>query len=539
MHSRERIFSCITNTMGTYIDRGNVDFAQARNSTYVDKSGLIAVINETLFTEQRRSCVTRSRRFGKSMAANMLCAYYDRSCDSRALFADLEIAKAPSFEKYLNKFPVIKLDLTDFTTDYKDNPDIISVMQEKLKEDVRRAYPGIVPDDFKDGFMDMLISINQATGDSFIMVIDEWDAICREFEPNSKVMDSFVNWLRRMFKGSNTMKVFAGVYMTGILPIKKYKTESALNNFMEYSVTSPMNMARYFGFTRGEVKKLCEAKGRNFSEMEQWYDGYKIGLEPSIFNPNSVMMALSAGYCRSFWAKTGAYDQVATYIDMNYEGLKDDIIYMLSGGRCDVETNGFGNDMNIVRSKDEVLTVLIHLGYLAYDFEEEKCYIPNYEVRREMENAVKSSGWQVAQAITGSKKLLEATLAGDSDYVAQAIDKAHDENTSILSYNNENSLACVLTIAYLYAQNDYVVHRELATGKGFADLVLIPRKNIDKPAIVLELKFNQDVEAAIDQIRRRTYVGRVAQHTGDILLVGINYDKKEKTHSCAIEKVHI
>ncbi|MCF0183575.1 MAG: AAA family ATPase [Bacteroidaceae bacterium] len=525
--------------MGTYIDRGNVDFAQARNSTYVDKSGLIAVINETLFTEQRRSCVTRSRRFGKSMAANMLCAYYDRSCDSRALFADLEIAKAPSFEKYLNKFPVIKLDLTDFTTDYKDNPDIISVMQEKLKEDVRRAYPGIVPDDFKDGFMDMLISINQATGDSFIMVIDEWDAICREFEPNSKVMDSFVNWLRRMFKGSNTMKVFAGVYMTGILPIKKYKTESALNNFMEYSVTSPMNMARYFGFTRGEVKKLCEAKGRNFSEMEQWYDGYKIGLEPSIFNPNSVMMALSAGYCRSFWAKTGAYDQVATYIDMNYEGLKDDIIYMLSGGRCDVETNGFGNDMNIVRSKDEVLTVLIHLGYLAYDFEEEKCYIPNYEVRREMENAVKSSGWQVAQAITGSKKLLEATLAGDSDYVAQAIDKAHDENTSILSYNNENSLACVLTIAYLYAQNDYVVHRELATGKGFADLVLIPRKNIDKPAIVLELKFNQDVEAAIDQIRRRTYVGRVAQHTGDILLVGINYDKKEKTHSCAIEKVHI
>ena len=539
MHSRERIFSCITNTMGTYIDRGNVDFAQARNSTYVDKSGLIAVINETLFTEQRRSCVTRSRRFGKSMAANMLCAYYDRSCDSRALFADLEIAKAPSFEKYLNKFPVIKLDLTDFTTDYKDNPDIISVMQEKLKEDVRRAYPGIVPDDFKDGFMDMLISINQATGDSFIMVIDEWDAICREFEPKSKVMDSFVNWLRRMFKGSNTMKVFAGVYMTGILPIKKYKTESALNNFMEYSVTSPMNMARYFGFTRGEVKKLCEAKGRNFSEMEQWYDGYKIGLEPSIFNPNSVMMALSAGYCRSFWAKTGAYDQVATYIDMNYEGLKDDIIYMLSGGRCDVETNGFGNDMNIVRSKDEVLTVLIHLGYLAYDFEEEKCYIPNYEVRREMENAVKSSGWQVAQAITGSKKLLEATLAGDSDYVAQAIDKAHDENTSILSYNNENSLACVLTIAYLYAQNDYVVHRELATGKGFADLVLIPRKNIDKPAIVLELKFNQDVEAAIDQIRRRTYVGRVAQHTGDILLVGISYDKKEKTHSCAKEKVHI
>ena len=218
--------------MGTYIDRGNRNFEQARNSTYVDKSGLIAVINRTLFTEQRRSCVTRSRRFGKSLAANMLCAYYDRSCDSRSLFADLEIANDPSFEKYLNKFPVIKLDLTDFTTRYREDSDIIDLIQEALKEDMKKAYPGIVPDDFSDDFMEMLTAINQATGDSFIMIIDEWDAICREFEPHSKVMDAFVNWLRRMFKGGDSLDVFAGVYMTGILPIKKYKTESALYNFM-------------------------------------------------------------------------------------------------------------------------------------------------------------------------------------------------------------------------------------------------------------------------------------------------------------------
>ena len=523
--------------MGTYIDRGNRNFEQARNSTYVDKSGLIAVINRTLFTEQRRSCVTRSRRFGKSLAANMLCAYYDRSCDSRSLFADLEIANDPSFEKYLNKFPVIKLDLTDFTTRYREDSDIIDLIQEALKEDMKKAYPGIVPDDFSDDFMEMLTAINQATGDSFIMIIDEWDAICREFEPHSKVMDAFVNWLRRMFKGGDSLDVFAGVYMTGILPIKKHKTESALNNFMEYSVTSPMNMSRFFGFTSSEVKKLCEDNGRDFNEMVQWYDGYTIGTESSIFNPNSVMMALMAGYCRSFWAKTGAYDHVATYIGMNFEGLKDDIIYMLAGGRCDVETNSFGNDLNIVRSKDEVLTVLIHLGYLAYDFEEEQCYIPNYEVRLEMENAIKSSGWQVAKAITGSKKLLNATLALDTDYVAQAIDKAHDENTSILSYNDENSLSCVLSIAYLYAHNYYVIHRELATGKGYADMVLMPRRNVDKPAIVLELKYRQDVEAAIDQIKRKDYVGKVGQYTGDILLVGISYDKKEKRHSCVIETV--
>ncbi len=529
--------------MGTYIDKGNLSFSQALNSTYVDKSGLISVVNGTLFTEQRRSCVTRSRRFGKSMAANMLCAYYDRSCDSRSLFENLEIAKDPTFEKYLNKFPVIKLDITDFTSIHKDEPNIIDIMQEELKADVKKAYPGIIPDDFNKDFMEMLIMINQATGDSFIMVIDEWDAICREFEPESKVMDSYVNWLRRMFKGGSTLQVFAGVYMTGILPIKKYKTESALNNFEEYSVTSPMGMARYFGFTRKEVKTLCEEKQCDFKEMQQWYDGYTIGNEPSIFNPNSVMMALRGGYCRSFWAKTGALEQVTTYIEMNFEGLKDDIIYMLSGGRCDVDTTSFCNDMNIVKSKDEVLTVLIHLGYLAYDFEAEECYIPNYEVRREMENAVKSSGWKIASVICSSKKLLKETLLENADYVAETIDRAHDENTSILSYNNENSLACVLTIAYIYAQNDYIVHRELATGKGFADLVLIPRRNIDKPAILLELKYNNDADSAIQQIKRQNYPTKVSEYlnstsspeSGKILLVGINYDKKNKKHTCKIE----
>ena len=521
--------------MGTYIDKGNFDFSAARNATYVDKSGLVSVINRTLFTEQCRSCVTRSRRFGKSMAANMLCAYYDRSCDSRALFANLEISHDPSFEKYLNKFPVIKLDITDFTTKFEDGPSIIDKMQEALKADVRAAYPNIVPDGFDDDFMEMLIKINQATGDSFIMVIDEWDAICRE--SGDDTMEAYLNWLRRMFKGSNTLRVFAGVYMTGILPIKKYSKQSALNNFVEYSVTSPMGEERFFGFTREEVRRLCEEQGRDYDELAKWYDGYSIGRQSSIFNPNSVILALRAGRCDSFWQATASYELVATYIDMNYDGLKDDIIYMLSGGRCEVNTTNFSNDMHDVRSKDEVLTVLIHLGYLAYDYLERECWIPNYEVRREMENAVGSSGWRIAAAIGNSKRLLKETLAGNADYVAEAIDKAHDENTSILSYNDENSLACVLTVAYIYAQNDYVIHRELATGKGYADLVLVPRRNVDKPAIVLELKYEKDVDAAIAQIRRKTYVSKIEQYTGDILLVGINYDRKSKRHTCSIESV--
>lgn len=528
--------------MGTYINKGNNDFSQVLNSTYVDKSGLISLVNGTLFTEQRRSCVTRSRRFGKSMVANMLCAYYDRSCDSRSLFENLEIAHDPSFEKYLNKFPVIKLDITDFTTQFKDDPTIIDKMQEALKADISDAYPNIIPDDFNDDFMEMLIRINQATGDSFIMVIDEWDAICREFESGSKVMDSYVNWLRRMFKGSNTLRVFAGVYMTGILPIKKYNTESALNNFVEYSMVNPGRMASHLGFTKKEVITLCKEYGRDFDEIEKWYDGYIIGKEKSMFNPNSVIMSLMQDECRSFWASTGAYDRVVSYIEMNFDGLKDDIISMIAGDTCPVRVAKFSNDMHDIKCKDDVLTVLIHLGYLAYNPVERECYIPNMEVRMELENAIEDSGWRIADTITNSHKLLKATLTGDADYVARAIDHAHDENTSILSYTNENSLACVLTIAYIYAQNDYIIHRELATGKGFADLVLIPRRNVDKPAIVLELKYKKDVDAAIEQIKQKNYPVKVAEYmnsnpASEILLVGINYDKETKTHSCLIETI--
>jgi len=465
----------------------------------------------------------------------MLCAYYDHSCDSHHLFADLEIAQDPSFEKHLNKYPVIFLDLTNFTTRFKDDS-IMEHVQKELIADIQKAYSDIpVMDD--DDLMAYLIRVTESTQQPFIFIIDEWDAICREFKAGSHAMDDFVSWLRRMFKGSNSPQVFAGVYMTGILPIKKYKTESALNNFIEYSMVEPVDMAPYFGFTKEEVKDLAEKHRMEFDELEKWYDGYQIGDEQSIFNPNSVMQALRSRRCRSFWAATGSYDAVSHYISMNYEGLKDDIVRMLAGERCAVEPTGFQNDMSVIHSKDDVLTVLIHLGYLSYDWKESECYIPNREVAGEMVNAVKMNNWShVATAIEKSKQLLQATLRGDADAVARGVDAAHDENTSILSYNDENSLACVLSIAYYYASNDYIIHRELATGKGFADLVLIPRKNVDKPAVVIELKYDKAVDTAIEQIKRKEYPAKVAQYTDNLLLVGITYDRETKQHNCRIER---
>lgn len=521
--------------MGIYINIGNEGFVSALNGEYIDKSKLISVVNSTLNTEKRFSCVTRSRRFGKSMAAKMLCAYYDHSCDSRYLFSNLEIAKDPSFCHYLNKFPVIYLDMTAFVTRFKDNRIVIHI-QDELKKDIVTSYPDIhVEDD--DDLMQTLIRIVAAKKQKFFFIIDEWDAICREFTDDKGAMDDYVNWLRRLFKDVNANNIFAGVYMTGILPVKKYKTESALNNFQEYSMVEPRRMSQFFGFTKDEVRSLAQKHQMDFDELVKWYDGYQIGDEPSIFNPNSVMQAIDIGRCRSFWASTGAYDAVANYIQMDFEGLKDDIIRMIAGERCNVDPTGFQNDMSVIKTKDDVFTVLIHLGYLSYNWQKDECYIPNREVAGEMVNAVKDNNWkQLINAIERSRQLLLATIHGDEEAVAHGLDAAHDENTSILSYNDENSMACVLSIAYYYAKNDYIMHRELATGKGFADIVLIPRKNIKSPAIVLELKYDKDADSAINQIKRKNYPAKIADYTNNILLVGINYDRVTKQHTCIIEQ---
>ena len=521
--------------MGLYINKGNEGFRQIRNSEYVDKSGLIAVVNKTLFTRKKMSCVTRSRRFGKSMAAEMLCAYYDHSCDSRELFADLEIASHPQFEEHLNKYAVIYVDMTAFTSGAK-GCEIVDNIQRALIADISEAYPQ-VPYTEGDHLMIYLQRIVAATGDRFVMIIDEWDAVIRIYDDQPEVKDSFVNLLRRMFKDVAAVSVFAGVYMTGILPIKKYKTESALNNFIEYSMVEPRRMARYFGFTKEEVRCLAEKYDMDFDDLEKWYDGYQIGNEESMFNPNSVMQAIDSGWCRSYWTATGSFEAVTSYINMNFDGLRDGIVEMLAGGRQKVDPTRFQNDMSVVKNRDDVYTVLIHLGYLSYDRRHDECYIPNKEVGGEMVNAVKENRWEyVAKALDRSEKLLSATLRCDAGYVAGHMEELHAENASILRYNDENSLSCVISIAYYYARNDYHMIRELPSGKGYADIVFLPRKNVSKPALVIELKKDRTARAAIDQIKERRYPQQVEQYTGEMLLVGISYDADSKKHDCRIER---
>ncbi|MBR6189470.1 MAG: AAA family ATPase [Prevotella sp.] len=523
--------------MGIYINKGNTAFRRSRNSEYVDKSGLIAVVNQTLFTERCFTCVTRSRRFGKSMAAKMLAAYYDHSCDSRALFSDLKIAQDPTFEEHLNKYPVIYLDLSSFTRELHKGK-VVERMEKELIADIRATYTS-VPVPRGASLMKYLLRIHAATGDTFIFIIDEWDAILRECAQNPKLpnqTDEYLNWLRSMFKDVLGMEAFAGVYITGILPIKKYDTQSALNNFQEYSMVKPGGMGQFFGFTKDEVRTLAGKYDMDFDELEKWYDGYQIGDVTSIFNPNSVMTALREHWCESYWGKTGATDAVADYISRNFDGLKDNILSMLAGERCYVEPIGFRNDMAEINTRDDVLTVLIHLGYLAYDRRTKECYVPNMEVSDELKNAVRETGWtEVAKSLEQSRQLLDATLRGDAPLVARMVQLAHIANASLIKYSDENSMSCVLAIAYYYAHGDYIFHREYQTGTGFGDLVMMPRKNVAKPAIIVELKYNDTTGTAIDQIHQRQYPEKVAEYTGDILLVAISYDKKTKEHTCQIE----
>ena len=524
--------------MGRFLKKGNDGFRAVRNGEYVDKSHLIEIVNATLNTERQFTCVSRARRFGKSIGAEMLYAYYDQWSADKDLFTDLQIISSPSFSCHFRRYPVLYLDLTDFVTRYNKSENIVAHIQSDVIEELKEIFPD-VQYRANGNLSDTLYAIvSQAHQEKFIMIVDEWDAILREWPEGSEASEQYINLLRGLFKSSNAKSTFAGVYMTGILPIKKYKTQSALNNFHEYSMVQPGLMADCFGFTAEEVHLLCAKHHMDYNSFAEWYDGYQIGGCREMFNPKSVMTALYNQYCDSYWANTGTYDTVATYIRMNFGGLKEDAVRLLADESCSVDTTSFQNDLNVVRSKDDVLTLLIHLGYLSYDRDSGTCRIPNREVAIEFKNAIVSdTGWEtIANAIMQSERLLTETINGNSGAVAAAIDSIHADNTSILQYNNENSLACVLTIAYYTAKKNFMMIRELPTGNGFADIVLLPRPTSKQPAVVLELKYNHSAETAISQIHNNHYSEVLRDYVGDVVLVGINYDKDTKRHDCQIER---
>lgn len=365
----------------------------------------------------------------------------------------------------------------------------------------------------------------------------------REYQQDQTSQKKYLDFLRAWLKDKDYI---AMAYMTGILPVKKYGSHSALNMFMEYSMTDPGNLAEYFGFTEREVSVLCEKYEMSFDDVKTWYDGYKFIVHRqsgdeyfSMYSPKSVVEAMLRHKFGTYWNQTETYEALKTYIQMDMDGLQNAIVRMLAGESIKVNVGTFSNDMTTFATKDDVLTLLVHLGYLNYDGTKEMVSIPNKEVAQENVNVISTMNWHgIADSVESSRKLLEALWEGDADAVAAGIEKAHDE-ISILQYNDENSLSCTINLAFYFAREYYTIVRELSTGKGFADVCMIPRKRyVDKPAIVIELKWDKSAVGALDQIKEKQYGNALKDYQGNLLLVGINYNKTTKKHECVIETMH-
>lgn len=525
--------------MGRFLNPGNSGFQVALNSEiYVDKTGLIQYTNKVLDTKQAFVCNSRPRRFGKSVTADMLTAYYGKGCDSSQMFCGLSIGRDDSFWKHLNQYDVIHLDVQWCMDPAGGAQNVVSYIRQTVIGELREVYAEVLPDHITS-LADALSCICAATGKKFIVIIDEWDVLIRDEAAHQTVQEEYLNFLRGMFKGTEPTKFIHLAYMTGILPIKKLKTQSALNNFTQYTMLSPGVMAPYIGFTEEEVIDLCGKYGRDFKKAKHWYDGYQLSGY-HVYNPNAIVSLMMEGEYQSYWSDTGTYASIVPLINMDFDGLKTAVIRMLSGESVYVRTKLYQNDMVTFKNKDDVLTSMIHLGYLAYDQSKQTAFIPNEEIRNELSDVVQESQWSEFLCFQReSEKLLDATLRMDGDAVAQGIEKIHTEYASVIQYYNENSLSSVLAIAYLSAMRYYFKPiREMPTGRGFADFVFIPKAAYagEYPTLLAELKWDRNAKAAIRQIKERNYLSALEAYTGDILLIGINYDKKSKKHQCLIEK---
>ncbi|MGN0438362.1 MAG: AAA family ATPase [Lachnospiraceae bacterium] len=522
--------------MGVYFNPNNESFTSDKNSKiYIDKTGLLEYLNGVLCTNGKCIALSHARRFGKSHAAGMIDAYYSLGCDSSNLFDDTRISESSDYRKYMNQYNVIHIDVSSFWDSYKDN--IVEKIIKYICDDIREVYEDKI--DYSKMINTVLMSVYKASNVPFVIIIDEWDCVIRNSE-DKELVHRYLQFLHSLFKSEESKAFLALAYITGILPVKKIKDESALNNFREYTMLKSRPITEYYGFTEEEVKELCKKFEMDFDSTRAWYNGYLIDGR-HMYNPNSVVQAMVNRDFDSYWRNTSSFASINTFITMNYAGLKDDIMTMLSGGKVRVNTITFQNDFSTIASKDDALTALIHLGYLGYDADRKCAFIPNYEVATAFEAALQIGEWKdIAKAISICDELLDETIEGNADRVAELIELAHETYTSVLTYNDENSLSCVLTMAYFTARGYYNIIREMPSGKGFADFVFIPRVNAGwRPAMVVELKYNKSADTAIKQIKEKRYQGALSGYSDKILLVGINYEtegKENKHHTCMIEE---
>ena len=521
--------------MGVYVNSGIEQLrVSKKNKFYVDKSMLISILNEKKESDGRFICVSRPRRFGKTMAANMIAAYYSKDCDSHEIFSDLKISKDPSFEENINKYTVIKLDINGVATK-KGNMTIVQYCNKLVVPELIEAYPdlGLSED---DSIPELLISINKATEDKFVFIIDEYDLPIRDVK-YLKELEDYIDFLVALFKSDDTNNSIALAYLTGIMPIIRDKVQSKLNNFTEYTMINAAEMAPFMGFTEDEVKSLALRGGMDFEDLKCWYDGYNLhGLE--IYSPKSVITAVTNKDCDDYWSYTGIFTSLRDLILKDYAGTRRDVIQMISGGRVSIDPMKYNNSMTDIRSRDDVFTCLVHLGYLGFDKTRKECFIPNYEIKREWIRSIEDMPQyeESSEIVKNSDFLINAIWEGDEEAVAKGVKRAHMDISSNLTYNRENEFRCAVRYALCTADKYYTVVNEFPAGKGFADIVFIPHEN-NVPLIVVELKRDTKIEKALEQIKDREYPESLRQYRGNTILLGLSYSTDTKEHFCKIERL--
>ncbi len=520
--------------------------AAASGKYFVDKSRLLEELLPALGTEERFFCVTRPRRFGKSIMANMIGAFLGKAADAGEVFCDLQIAQYADYHRHLNRHNVIYIDFSEVPRDCGGYLPYISRIQDGINRDLAEAYPDLNID-MSGAVWDILTDIFQKKGDKFVFVIDEWDAVFHMPFMKEGEKRSYLLFLKSLLKG----KVYAELaYMTGILPVTKYSSGSEINMFLEYDMATKVKFSEYFGFNDKEVDRLygiyrgstrdCRVARE---DLAIWYDGYHTACGDRIYNPRSVVCALTDGQISNYWTSSGPYDEIFYYIQNNVEDVKTDIALMVSGEHVEIRLEGYGAVSDQLNTRNQIYSAMVVYGLLTYEEEAGEVYIPNRELMlkfKELLMSNESLGY-VHRLARESARMLKATLNGDTQTMTDILEYAHNTETPILSYNSEAELAALVNLVYLAARDKYRVEREDKAGQGYVDFIFYPDKR-DADALILELKIDNTPEEAIRQIKEKEYalrfrgkIGEKAKMTGRILGVGISYDRKTKVHSCQVQ----
>lgn len=507
------------------------DFKMLTNDEFfIDKSNIIAQINKKVNTKNRYLCITKPRRFGKTSVLNMLGAYYGKAYDAKTIFDTLNISKNQDYTLHLNQYNIINITLNNLPENGSTYEDYINFVKETLKDDIKEAYPQLKTKEFRS-----IPELLNATNDEFIFIIDEWDYIFSH-ELYTENQGDFLEFLRDLLKDRPYVSL---AYMTGVLPIKKYSTGSALNMFKEYTMLNDPSFSQYFGFTEEEMEILCKKQTRlTLSEISEWYDGYQTNDGKRIYNPRSVVCALEDGVCQSYWTRTGKMEEVLFFLKYNINEVKEDVVKMVNHIPVRLEIKQeYTAGQGIPTTKKEIYAAMIIYGLLSYH--DSELNIPNKELMIEFECALEDDDFgYVAELVKNSNSILDATLEKKDTIVASYLHNIHNSELPILKYNDENSLSCVVTLAYLSARNKYRIVREEKSGKGYADFLFYPRRK-NLPGIIIELKVDASPETAIRQIQEKEYCEKLKNESvKKILAIGITYDSTKKEHQCKIEEIY-